>query len=910
MSDGLWSLSDPLLNSMANSPERLVVRGRFADICSSVTDPDVTTFAGELLQDSLISVAGHSAAIAVTGLPPRDKLGNLLSEVMSRVSCSQDKFYRLVAILETRNVELSSTLKSDYKLRQNSQHVPQNVTTEEDQHHSGQDMPPFSKKRKEHDPCAEYVTHLRRAYPDPTHIWDPLPQCQHIRLAMIKEKGKRRGGNDGGISEELAKGNVDEILEEKIRAHIDMDKLFDEGIFDEDHQVILAEGGPGMGKTSLAFHYYKKWTDSRLNTFGAVALVHLRDLHLHVGDSTGTCTLSNLLSLASANHMKITKEMADLLLDKLEILLILDGLDELSVAFQRESFISDLLPLVSSQTKILVTSRTGSSLHLHGKVNRVEILGFTTKDIDQYFRSAFLQELNNEDVDSACKNLTNHFNRHPVIHSCCYVPLNAAILAHIYIYHKKTLPVTQFELFREIVLCCIVREQSKHQPERDLKHVSSFEDLPSDLRNQLHDLSELAYEGVKENRVAFTQKELPTSKDLASLGLLLIVPGFGLLGGKCITYNFIHLAVQELLAAYYISQLAEDRHAECFKYILYQSDFSLVLQFYSGFTGLTNAGVQNFISTFKISGDDYSKFCFLTLLNCFFEAQNLCKLPLCHTSVEELFKQLVEEMRYEEGSIEQDHWLIEKLDLSFFPLSPLNCISVRYFLSPFKARKNDREVGVILTECGLDSHFIDLLIGPLPSLPNILECATCVDMTSNYVTDSSIACIAKVLNSSATIKMLGVGDETVTDEGLTPLLEALPRNESLFHLKLEWLSVFPDKFLKKVGEYVRKSEVKLLQLTVYSPSSEQLQSEQAVSNWIHMVEVGGKELIQNCQLEWLRLKFSLLNVEIYPRPSTQRQVYESLVETARLEELKRQSNNLPPFDFSFISGICRKPASV
>ena len=900
---------------MANSPERLAVKGHFANICTSITDLDVTSFADELLQDDLISEAGYSVAIAIMGLTPRDKMRKLLFEVMGRVSCSQDKFYKFVAILETRNFELASTLKSDYKLRQrDSQHLPRNVTTEEDQYHSGQDTPPFSKKRKEHDPCAEYVTHLQRAYQDPTHIWDPLPQCQHIRLAMIKEKGKRRGGNDGVISEELAKGNVDKILEEKVHAHVDMDKLFDEGMFDEDHPVILVEGGPGMGKTSLAFHYYKKWTDGLLNNFGAVALVHLRDLHLHI-DSTGTCTLSNLLSLASANHMKITKEMADLLLDKLKMLLILDGLDELSVAFQRESFISDLLPLVSSQTKILVTSRPGSSLHLHGKVNRVEILGFTSKDIDQYFRSAFLQELNNEDVDSACKNLTNHFNRHPVIHSCCYVPLNAAILAHIYIYHKKTLPVTQFELFREIVLCCIVREQSKHQPERDLKHVSSFEDLPSDLKNQLHDLSELAYEGVKENRVAFTQKELPSSKDLASLGLLLIVPGFGLLGGKCITYNFIHLAVQELLAAYYISQLAEDRHAECFKYILYQSDFSLVLQFYSGFTGLTNTGVQNFISTFKIGGDDYSKFCFLTLLNCFFEAQNLCKLPLCHTSVGELFKQLVEEMGYEEGPIEQDHGLTEKLDLSFFHLSPLNCISVRYFLSTFKARKNDRDVGVILTECGLDSHSIDLLMGPLPeasenSLANILECATCVDMTCNCITDSSIACIAKVLNSSATITMLGVGDETVTDEGLTPLLEALPGNESLCYLKLQWLSVFPDQFLKKVGEYVRKSEVKLLQLTVYSPSSEQLQSDQAVSNWMHKVEVGGKELIQNCQLEWLRLKFSLLNVEIYPRPSTQRQVYESLVETARLEELRRQSNNLPPFDFSFVSGICRKPASV
>ena len=145
---------------MANSPERLVVKGHFDDICSSVTDPDVTTFAGELLQDDLISEAGYSATIAVTGLPPRDKLGNLLSEVMGKVSCSQNKFYKFVAILETRNSELASALKSDHKLRQDSQHLPRNVITEEDQN---QETPPFSKKRKEHDPCAEYETHIQLA---------------------------------------------------------------------------------------------------------------------------------------------------------------------------------------------------------------------------------------------------------------------------------------------------------------------------------------------------------------------------------------------------------------------------------------------------------------------------------------------------------------------------------------------------------------------------------------------------------------------------------------------------------------------------------------------------------------------------------------------------------------------------
>ena len=895
MSDILWSLSDPLLNSMANSPERLVVRGHFADICSSVTDPDVTTFAGELLQDSLISEAGHSATIAVTGLPPRDKLGNLLSEVMSRVSCSQDKFYRFVAILETRNFELASTLKSDYKLRQrDSQHLPRNVTTEEDQYHSGQDTPPFSKKRKEHDPCAEYVTHLQRAYQDPTHIWDPLPQCQHIRLAMIKEKGKRRGGNDGGISEKLAKGNVDKILEEKVHARVDMDKLFDEGMLDEDHQVILVEGGPGMGKTSLAFHYFKKWTDGMLNSFGAVALVHLRDLHLHVGDSTGTCTLSQLLSLASANHMQITKEMANLLLDKLKMLLILDGLDELPVVFKRESFISDLLPSVSSQTKILVTSRPDSSLHLHGKVNRVEILGFTAKDIDEYFRSAFLQELHNEDVHSACKKLTDHFQCHPVIHSCCYVPLNAAILAHIYIYRNKTLPITRFELFRELVLCCIVREQSKYQPERDLEHVLSFEDLPLDVRNSLENLCEVAYKGVKENRVSFTQKELLSSKDLISLGLLLIVPGFGLLGGKCITYNFIHLAVQELLAAYHISQLEADKHAQVFSSLLTVSRYSYVLQFYSAFTHLANKQVQNLIARHGFSTSIYSKKA-IDFLNCFFEAQ-------------------IQDLSF----YKQVRYVTYKLNLSQVVLTPFDCLSVRYFLSCIYPLTRGT-VTVDLTNCHIDSHSLSLLLGIHEKTSNesVLQNVRELDVIWNEITNSGIVHMATALSCTpnSTLEDLRVGDASVTDEGIVPLLKALPR--TLRKLQLQWSSTYPDETLKKVGVLVSTSGLHKVKLYLCNPPDEPLQTVEAVDTWFQKVDMGGRQLLSSlvdCQLKCVSLVI-LLNFTIsngHPTYRNSRSKSRELCQkTVASINSRRQQSNLPSLYYEAIlceNGLLELPA--
>ena len=282
----------------------------------------------------------------------------------------------------------------------------------------------------------------------------------------------------------------------------------------------------------------------------------------------------------------------------------MDGWDESPASIRKPSFLKDLLRSVSPQTRILITSRPDFSLDLHGLANRVEILGFTKGDIHDYFENALKSHLPNSEVKSACDKLNSHFHRYPVIESCCYVPLNAAILAYIYLNRDQTLPITRCELFQELVLCCIVRELETRQPDRVLEDVSSFEDLPADLKEQLHNLSELAFKGVMQNKIVFTQKELTS---LSTLGLLHSVQGFGSIGRKLVTCNFIHLAVQELLAAYYISRLEPAEHSEQFETLLNDNLKFPVLQFYAGLTGLTNESVQNFITGFHFDhqGDNF-----------------------------------------------------------------------------------------------------------------------------------------------------------------------------------------------------------------------------------------------------------------------------------------------------------------
>ena len=697
--------------------------------------------------------------------------------------------------------------------------------------------------------------------------WDPLPQCQHVKLAMIKEKGKRCG-SDNTIAKSRVEGDVDKLLTMKVP--VDSDRIFDAGIFDNERQVILVEGVGGMGKTSLAYQYAKKWAEGKLSTFDAVALVRLRHLNKHDVREVDRI-LPHLLFLASRNS--ISKEIARLIVDKQKVLLILDGWDESPASIRKLSlFITDLLQSVSPQTRILITSRPDFSLDLHGLANRVEILGFTKGDIHNYFENALKSHLPNSEVKSACDKLSSHFHRYPVIESCCYVPLNAAILVYIYLNRNQTLPITRCELFQELVLCCIVRELETRQPDRVLEDVSSFEDLPADLKEQLHKLSELAFNGVMQNKIVFTQKELTS---LSTLGLLHSVQGFGSIGRKLVTCNFIHLAVQDLLAAYYISRLEPAEHSKQFETLLNDKLKFPVLQFYSGLTRLTNEGVRNLIARFNF--DQYkgdSKHCLLTFLNCIFEAQ-------IHNQL--FYEQMVQNLK-------------SSVDLSRISLSPMDCLSVHYFLSSIRTLAKGK-INLDISICSIDDQCLGMLLGistehaETSSTSGVLECVETLEVDSNKYTDTGIAYVTRALISNNSLKTLYVGNDNVSDMELVPLLEALPRLNLLVKLGFVCTLSHPYELLKMIGECVGRSTMERLTLALYSPS---LQSEEAVKVWVQSIVVGGNSLIHSlkyCQVTELTIAVVLSTISCPIDTNDVQTLYSSLQKSVTFTNSSERRKN-------------------
>ena len=483
------------------------------------------------------------------------------------------------------------------------------------------------------DPLASYASYLRELYSSISHShtsqhWTHLLSCEFIQLAMIGNGGLRRGDREEEMVRLAQQGRIETILDHK--KLIDLDSLFP--IPPKPlvllpppprPRVLLIEGAPGGGKSTLALHLCHKWAqdDFSFGRFDLAILVYLRDQAIQ-----NATTLADILPAR-------TLEMSQMAASQMQsscganILFILDGWGEFPHHLQIKSLVSIIIrqphKLSLHQSTVLITSRpvsSGNLLHLADR--RVEIMGFTQHQIREYIEKA----LNGNSTH--IQKLVQHLEEHPVIEGYCYVPLHVAILVHIFLTMKGALPTTLHELFCNLVLCCIVRELDTHESQSDTSEVCSLDDLPDDLRSKLSDLRVLAYEGVMQNKVVFYRNDLRQFNlpaNLLSLGLLQVVEGLTLLS-KSLSYNFLHLSVQELLAAYHISHFDSSKQLEVFERMFGGSRFQAVLQYYSGFTKLANPAIQDFISLY--SKQQSSIKALLPLLHCFYEAQEpaLCQL--------------------------------------------------------------------------------------------------------------------------------------------------------------------------------------------------------------------------------------------------------------------------------------------
>ena len=373
-------------------------------------------------------------------------------------------------------------------------------------------------------------------------------------------------------------------------------------------QVILIQGSPGSGKTTLANKICIEWSKGNLiQHYLLVILLKLRDPR--IDDIT---SMDNVISCTVGDSNFASEVVRDIeFIDGKRILLLLEGWDELPEKKQYESFFSNAISgNILKKGDVLITSRPSSigSIPKRFITRHIAILGFSEDQIEQYLDHCFTDS-SSELKESLKYSFLLQLNSNPLLKSLAYVPVNLSILVHVFKQSGARLPSTLTELYQQYVLLKL--SIYNQRVSNDCTMLTNLNILPDRIIESLNDLSKLSYCGIRDKKLHYTQHEVEKYCNLHR-SVPLDYDGMGLLQvendllnrDSYKIYHFIHKTVQEFLAAWHVTKMLEQKSIilENFK----NEDFEMVLIFYAGLTGFKIFDFSKFFPLIKDNSSSIS----------------------------------------------------------------------------------------------------------------------------------------------------------------------------------------------------------------------------------------------------------------------------------------------------------------
>uniref|UniRef100_A0A674MZQ6 NACHT domain-containing protein n=1 Tax=Takifugu rubripes TaxID=31033 RepID=A0A674MZQ6_TAKRU len=326
-------------------------------------------------------------------------------------------------------------------------------------------------------------------------------------------------------------------------------------------RVVLTNGVAGVGKTFSVQKFSLDWAEGLENQDISLVLpLSCRELNL-IRDEQ-----HSLLSLLHVFHPTLQKIRAEDL-TVWRLLFIFDGLDEsrFSLGFNKHQLISDVTQVSSvdlllvnliqgnllPSALIWITSRPAAAYQIPPScVDRItEVRGFTDSQKEEYFRRRF----SDEDLS---KRIISHIKASRSLHIMCLIPvfcwITAIVLEDMMTRDQRgELPQTLTDLYSHFLRVQIKRKKQKYGgKQRPGKLTEADKEL-------LLKLGRLAFEHLEKGNIMFY------SEDLERCGL--DVSEVSVYSGVCTeifkresvifqksVYCFVHLSVQEFLAAVYM----------------------------------------------------------------------------------------------------------------------------------------------------------------------------------------------------------------------------------------------------------------------------------------------------------------------------------------------------------------------
>ncbi|XP_030606068.1 NLR family CARD domain-containing protein 3-like [Archocentrus centrarchus] len=350
-------------------------------------------------------------------------------------------------------------------------------------------------------------------------------------------------------------------------------------------RVVLTNGVAGVGKTFSVQKFTLDWAEGLENQHVSVLiLLSFRELNL-IPDQQ-----YSLLELLHVFHPTLQKVPAEKLA-VCKFIFIFDGLDEsrLSLDFTNRKLVSDVTQKSSvnvlltnliegnllPSALIWITSRPAAANQIPpNHVHRfTEVQGFTDAQKEEYFRRRF----SDEELSSR---IISHMKTSRSLHIMCRIPvfcwITATVLEHMLTTEQRgELPKTLTDMYSHFLLVQTKRKRNKYHE----GHETSPQELMEADREVLLKLGRLAFEHLEKGNIMFYQE------DLEQCGL--DVTEASVYSGVCTeifkrecvifqkpVYCFVHLSIQEFLAAVYMFHCFTNRKTEVVEDFLKSNNIS------------------------------------------------------------------------------------------------------------------------------------------------------------------------------------------------------------------------------------------------------------------------------------------------------------------------------------------------
>ncbi|XP_043965491.1 NACHT, LRR and PYD domains-containing protein 12-like isoform X6 [Gambusia affinis] len=329
-------------------------------------------------------------------------------------------------------------------------------------------------------------------------------------------------------------------------------------------RTVMTMGVAGIGKTLLTQKFTLDWAEGKTNqNIDFIFPFTFRELNVLKEEK---------FSLLELIHKFFTKTKEISSFETFQVLFIFDGLDEsrLDLDFKNNLILTDVTEsssldvlltnlimgkLLPSALLWITTRPAAANLIPNKSIDRViEVRGFTDPQKEEYFRKRF------RDDEEKANRIISHIQKSKTLHIMCHIPVFCWITSNVLENLMETreggdLPKTLTEMYIEFLEIQLKIKEEK------------FDRGTEDNIKLIESLGRLAFDQLLKGNLIFYDKDLKQCdiniKDAALFSGVFTKMFKKERGTRDISvYSFVHLSIQEFLAAVYMLHCFTSRKSE------------------------------------------------------------------------------------------------------------------------------------------------------------------------------------------------------------------------------------------------------------------------------------------------------------------------------------------------------------